>query len=44
MRRALSYAPVIALDKAEATRTLTGIRRQWFNKRKSVSALLREVL
>ncbi|WP_449470603.1 conjugal transfer protein TrbE [Sphingobium chungangianum] len=34
----------IALDKAEATRTLTGIRRQWFNKRKSVSALLREVL
>jgi type IV secretion/conjugal transfer VirB4 family ATPase len=34
----------IALDKTEATRTLTKIRRQWFNKRKSVTALLREVL
>ncbi|MGF7150104.1 type IV secretion system protein VirB4 [Sphingomonas zeicaulis] len=34
----------IALDKAEATRTLTRLRRQWFNKRKSVSAMLREVL
>ncbi len=34
----------IALDKSEATKALTGIRRQWFNKRKSVTALLREVL
>ncbi|HTM81617.1 conjugal transfer protein TrbE [Asticcacaulis sp.] len=34
----------IALDKEEATKTLTKIRRQWFNKRKSVTALLREVM
>ena len=34
----------IALDKTEATRTLTRLRRQWFAKRKSVTALLREVL
>ncbi len=34
----------IALDKAVATRTLTSIRRQWFNKRKSIAALLREVM
>ena len=34
----------IALDKTEATAALTRIRRQWFNKRKSVSALLREVM
>jgi type IV secretion system protein VirB4 len=34
----------IALDKTEATRALTKLRRQWFNKRKSVSALLREVI
>jgi type IV secretion system protein VirB4 len=34
----------ITLDKAEATRALTKLRRQWFNKRKSVSALLREVM
>src|SRR3546814_542728 len=34
----------IALDKTEATRTLTRLRRQWFAKRKSISALLREVL
>lgn len=34
----------IPLDKTAATRTLTSIRRQWFNKRKSVSALLREVM
>jgi type IV secretion system protein TrbE len=34
----------IALDKAEATRALIRLRRQWFNKRKSVTALLREVL
>ncbi|MHA6767461.1 conjugal transfer protein TrbE [Sphingobium ummariense] len=34
----------IALDKSQATKTLTSLRRQWFNKRKSVTALLREVL
>ncbi|HEX8240475.1 MAG TPA: conjugal transfer protein TrbE [Allosphingosinicella sp.] len=34
----------IALDRAEATRALTRLRRQWFNKRKSVTALLREVM
>jgi type IV secretion system protein VirB4 len=34
----------IALDKAEATKALTRLRRQWFNKRKSVTALLREVM
>ena len=34
----------IPLDKSEATRALTRLRRQWFNKRKSVTALLREVM
>jgi len=34
----------IALDKSEATRELSRLRRQWFNKRKSVTAMLREVL
>ena len=34
----------IALDKTEATRTLTRLRRQWFAKRKSVGAILREVM
>jgi len=34
----------IALDKTEATKTLTKLRRQWFNKRKSITQLLREVL
>jgi type IV secretion/conjugal transfer VirB4 family ATPase len=34
----------IACDKTLATKTLTSLRRQWFNKRKSVTALLREVL
>jgi len=34
----------IALDKADATKLLTKLRRQWFNKRKSITALLREVL
>jgi type IV secretion system protein VirB4 len=34
----------IALDKTEATKALTKLRRQWFNKRKSVTALLREVM
>lgn len=34
----------IALDKTDATRELTRLRRQWFAKRKSIRALLREVL
>ena len=34
----------IALDKTDATKALTKLRRQWFNKRKSVTALLREVM
>jgi len=34
----------VALDKTEATKILTSLRRQWFNKRKSITALLREVL
>jgi type IV secretion system protein VirB4 len=34
----------VALDKMQATRVLTKLRRQWFNKRKSVTALLREVM
>ncbi|MDO7843544.1 conjugal transfer protein TrbE [Sphingomonas immobilis] len=34
----------IALDRTDATKTLTKIRRQWFNKRKSIAALLREVM
>jgi type IV secretion system protein VirB4 len=34
----------IALDKIEATRELSRLRRQWFAKRKSIRALLREVL
>jgi len=34
----------IALDKTEAVKTLTKLRRQWFNKRKSITQLLREVL
>jgi type IV secretion system protein VirB4 len=34
----------IALDKTDATKLLTKIRRQWFNKRKSITAMLREVM
>jgi type IV secretion system protein TrbE len=34
----------IALDRTDAARALTRLRRMWFNKRKSVSALLREVM
>jgi len=34
----------VTLDKTEATKTLTKLRRQWFSKRKSITALLREVL
>ncbi|WP_293699543.1 MULTISPECIES: conjugal transfer protein TrbE [unclassified Sphingopyxis] len=34
----------ITLDKTDATKALTRLRRQWFNKRKSITALLREVM
>jgi type IV secretion system protein TrbE len=34
----------IPLDKTDATRHLTRLRRQWFAKRKSVGAILREVM
>lgn len=34
----------IPLDKTEATKTLTRLRRQWFAKRKSIAAILREVV
>jgi type IV secretion system protein VirB4 len=34
----------ITLDKTDATRVLTRIRRQWFSKRKSVMAILKEVM
>ena len=34
----------IALDKIQANRQLTKLRRQWFAKRKSLGAILREVM
>ena len=34
----------IALDKIQANKQLTKLRRQWFAKRKSVTAILREVM
>ncbi|MER8640079.1 conjugal transfer protein TrbE [Mesorhizobium sp. M0998] len=34
----------IMLDKTEATKLVTKIRRQWFAKRKSVAAILKEVM
>jgi type IV secretion/conjugal transfer VirB4 family ATPase len=34
----------IALDKTDATKVLTRIRRQWFAKRKSIAAILKEVM
>ncbi|MBZ9763359.1 conjugal transfer protein TrbE [Mesorhizobium sp. CA8] len=34
----------IPLDKTEATKSLTRLRRQWFAKRKSIVAILREVV
>jgi type IV secretion system protein TrbE len=34
----------IALDKTQAISALTKLRRQWFNKRKSITALVREVM
>ncbi|HCI1651771.1 TPA: conjugal transfer protein TrbE [Pseudomonas aeruginosa] len=33
----------ICMDKSEAERELKRVRRQWFNKRKSVVAMLREI-
>ena len=34
----------ILLDKTDATKLLTKIRRQWFAKRKSIGAIVREVM
>ncbi|MDA9443339.1 conjugal transfer protein TrbE [Bradyrhizobium sp. CCBAU 51745] len=34
----------IMLDKTDATKLLTRIRRQWFAKRKSIGAILKEVM
>ena len=34
----------ILLDKTDATRLLTRIRRQWFAKRKSIGAIIKEVM
>ncbi len=34
----------IMLDKADAIRLLTKVRRQWFAKRKSIAAILKEVM
>jgi type IV secretion system protein VirB4 len=34
----------ILLDKTDATKLLTRIRRQWFSKRKSIAAILKEVM
>src|SRR3546814_14841856 len=35
---------VCSSDLTDATKALTRLRRQWFNKRKSVTAMLREVI
>ena len=46
-RLAFSYRWVtraICLDKTQAVRLLTKIRRQWFAKRKSIMAILKEVM
>ncbi|MDP3674828.1 MAG: conjugal transfer protein TrbE [Novosphingobium sp.] len=46
-RLAFSYrwsTRAIMLDKTDATRLLGKIRRQWFAKRKSVAAILKEVM
>lgn len=46
-RLAFSYrwsTRAIMLDKTDATRLVTNIRRQWFAKRKSIAAILKEVL
>jgi type IV secretion/conjugal transfer VirB4 family ATPase len=46
-RLAFSYrwsTRAIALDKSDANKVLTRIRRQWFAKRKSIFAILKEVM
>ncbi|MBX4899801.1 conjugal transfer protein TrbE [Rhizobium bangladeshense] len=46
-RLAFSYrwsTRAIMLNKTDATRLVTKIRRQWFAKRKSIAAILKEVL
>ncbi|MCQ9156330.1 conjugal transfer protein TrbE [Acidomonas methanolica] len=46
-RLALPYrwsTRAILLDKTDATKVLTKIRRQWFAKRKSIAAIVREVM
>lgn len=46
-RLAFSYrwsTRAIMLDKTDATRLVTKIRQQWFAKRKSIAAILKEVL
>jgi type IV secretion system protein VirB4 len=46
-RLAFSYrwsTRAILLDKTDATKLLTRIRRQWFAKRKSIAAILKEVM
>ena len=46
-RLAFSYrwsTRAIMLDKTDATRLVAKIRRQWFAKRKSIAAILKEVL
>ncbi len=46
-RLAFSYrwsTRAIMLDKIDATKLLTKIRRQWFAKRKSIGAILKEVM
>ena len=46
-RQAFAYrwsTRAIMLDKTDATKLLTKIRRQWFAKRKSVAAILKEVM
>ena len=46
-RLAFSYrwsTRAIMLDKTDATKLVTKIRRQWFAKRKSIGAILKEVM
>ena len=46
-RQAFAYrwsSRAIMIDKTDATKLLTKIRRQWFAKRKSVAAILKEIM
>jgi type IV secretion system protein VirB4 len=46
-RLAIAYrwsTRAIMLDKSDATKVLTRIRRQWFAKRKSMAAIIKEVM